>query len=393
LPKRVWREIDEKSDDYQANFTIPISTTSKFKHGFVIRSTHRDATERRFEYVNNAYYTSFDGDIESYVEDMGLDTVTSRVVSGQTRYRYRFSNILKEYIVPENNYSGDKGIFATYAMLEIPVFKHLYFVGGVRYEETDMRSMSKGGQLLGKGISDEDLLPALNLTYRISDRINVRASFGKTLARPSLKEISSAKIEAFNDNEVESGNPNLKISRIDNYDLRWEWFVNPGEIIAVSAFYKKLRDPIEKVILNSVHREIQPQNAPNATVRGFELEYRRRLGFVTNTLRNFRLGGNYTYVKSEIKLSDVELKPARFVDPDFPDTRPLWGQSPYVLNLDFGFDSFATGTSLSVYYNVFGKRLKYNSPQAEPDIYERPGKQLDFTASQKLLAGATLKLA
>ena len=278
-------------------------------------------------------------------------------------------------------------------MLDVPLIWNLSFVGGVRYEETEMHTFGSNGILLGKGISEQDLLPSVNFIYRVGDRMNVRASYSRTLARPSLLEISASHIETFNDGDIYSGNPDLQMSKARNYDLRWEWFVNPGEIIAVSLFYKKIYDPIEEVILHPVHFEIQPQNAADAELRGFELEYRRRLGFINNTLRNFRLGGNYTYVKSEIKLTDAELVPVRTFDPDFPDTRPLWGQSPFMVNLDFGFDSYATGTSLSLFYNVIGRRLKYNSQGATPDVYEESRSILDFTLSQKILLGSTFKFA
>jgi len=392
-PKRLWRDIEVDKNEYLANISIPLSSRSKFKHGFAIQNTHRDVWERRFEYVDNAHYTSFDGDIQGYIEDIGLDTVTTRDVGGVTRYRYRYSNILKEYSEPRNSYTGDKEVFATYGMLDVPLIWNLSFVGGVRYEETEMHTFGSNGILLGKGISEQDLLPSVNFIYRVGDRMNVRASYSRTLARPSLLEISASHIETFNDGDIYSGNPDLQMSKARNYDLRWEWFVNPGEIIAVSLFYKKIYDPIEEVILHPVHFEIQPQNAADAELRGFELEYRRRLGFINNTLRNFRLGGNYTYVKSEIKLTDAELVPVRTFDPDFPDTRPLWGQSPFMVNLDFGFDSYATGTSLSLFYNVIGRRLKYNSQGATPDVYEESRSILDFTLSQKILLGSTFKFA
>lgn len=392
-PKRLWREIEVDKNEYQANVTIPISTHTKFKHGFAIQNTHRDVWERRFEYLNNLSYPGFNGDIQAYIEDVGLDTVTTREVGGITRYRYSYTNVLKEFSEPNNSYTGDKEIFATYCMIEMPLVLNLHFVGGVRYEETEMHTISSKGALLGKGISEQDLLPSVNIIYRMGDRMNFRTSFSRTLARPSLLEISASHIETFNDGDIYSGNPNLQMSKARNYDLRWEWFLNPGEIIAVSFFYKKIYDPIEEVILHPVHFEIQPQNSEDAELRGFELEYRRRLGFISNTLRNFRLGGNYTYVKSEVKLTDAELLPVRTFDPDFPDTRPLWGQSPYMVNVDFGFDSYATGTSLSLFYNVIGKRLKYNSQGATPDVYEEPRNLLDFTLSQKVLLGSTFKFA
>jgi TonB-dependent receptor len=392
-PKRLWREIDVDKNEYQANITIPLSTKSKFKHGFAIQNSTRNVWERRFEYVDHTRYSNYNGDIQAYIEDLGLDTVTTRSVNGVTRYRYRYTNLLKEYSEPLNSYFGVKEIFAAYGMLDIPLIWNFNFVGGARYEETEMRTESAEGVLLGKGISEVDLLPSVNLIYRAGDRMNIRASYSRTLARPSLLEISSSHIEAFNDGDIYSGNPDLQMSKAKNFDLRWEWFVNPGEIIAVSAFYKKIYDPIEEVILHPVHFEIQPQNSEDAELKGFEIEYRRRLGFINNKLRNFRLGGNYTYVNSKIRLTSAELDPVRTFDPDFPATRPLWGQSPYMVNVDLGFDSYPTGTSVSLFYNVFGRRLKYNSQGATPDVYEEPRNLLDFTLSQRMLMGSTFKFS
>jgi hypothetical protein len=36
------------------------------------------------------------------------------------------------------------------------------------------------------------------------------------------------------------GSPDLKTAFIDNVDLRWEMYPNPGELISIGAFYKKL---------------------------------------------------------------------------------------------------------------------------------------------------------
>ena len=399
-PKRLWREIAENNNQYQFNSTIPLATHSKFKHGFEFLNNHRDVNERRFMYLNASNYDKYDGNIEAYIADVGIasviiDTVKTGPNAGKVRYQYRFSNFLQENTLPKNNYTGDKEIFATYGMFELPLMWNLYFVGGVRYESTAMRTKSSTGALLGKGISQDDLLPSVNLIFRANDKMNFRLAYGKTLARPTLLELSSSSIERFNIGEIYNGNPDLKMTKIDNYDLRWEWFVKSGEIIAVSAFAKNFKDPIELVITSPININVQPRNSDQAKIYGIELEYRRNMSFINNTLRNFRLGGNLTLVKSEIKVDAEELAEARAQDPTrpIPDTRPLSGQSPYLLNLDLAFDNWSSGTALSVYYNVFGRRLEYNSEGATPDVYEQPRHQLDFTGSQKMFGGATFKLS
>lgn len=399
-PKRLWREIDEKNDQYVLNVSVPLGSKSKFKQGVEVLYNHRDVTETRFLYVNDANYLSYHGDINSYLEDVGvsnvtIDTITAGPNKGKERYRFRFSNFLREISLPQNNYAGDKEIYATYGMFEFPLPWNFYFVGGVRYEETNMSTTSATGAMLSQGIDQEDILPSANLIFRLKDKMNFRLAYGKTLARPTLLELSSSSIEKFNIGEIFNGNPNLQLTKIDNYDFRWEWFVNPGEIIAVSGFAKYLKNPIELVITSPININVQPRNTQDAKIYGVEFEYRRNLGFLMNTLRNFRLGGNLTLVHSEIKVDAEELAEARAQDPtrEVPDTRPLAGQSPYLVNLDLAFDNWSSGTSLSLFYNVFGRRLEYNSEGLTPDVYEQPRHQLDFIGSQRIIGSTTFKLS
>jgi len=44
------------------------------------------------------------------------------------------------------------------------------------------------------------------------------------------------------------GNPKLKITKITNLDLRFEYFPTLREVLAVSLFYKHFRDPIEEIV-------------------------------------------------------------------------------------------------------------------------------------------------
>ena len=48
------------------------------------------------------------------------------------------------------------------------------------------------------------------------------------------------------DDYIEQGNPKLKRAKIDNADLRFEWFPSSNEQVFVRPFYKYLKDPIEQ---------------------------------------------------------------------------------------------------------------------------------------------------
>lgn len=127
-------------------------------------------------------------------------------------------------------------IIAGYGMIEIPILKELKFIGGARLENTDLTLLSADSTFENGRIDVSDVLPSLNLIYSLTENMNVRFSATQTLARPNFREIAPYSTKEFvNDVELQ-GNPKLQRTLITNYDLRWEWFTNPGEVFAVSGF-------------------------------------------------------------------------------------------------------------------------------------------------------------
>ena len=99
-------------------------------------------------------------------------------------------------------------------------------------------------------LRNHDLLPSVSLIYQLKDNMNLRLVYGKTLARPTFRELAPFPSWDFANGFFFIGNPELNRTLIDNYDVRWEWFVRPCEIIALSTFYKKFHNPIERTIKN-----------------------------------------------------------------------------------------------------------------------------------------------
>ena len=160
--------------------------------------------------------------------------------------------------------------------------------------------------------------------------------------------------------------------------------------MAISGFCKYFTNPIEMSIVGA-NGNLQPTNVDRGRLFGVELEFRRNMSHAHPWLSNFVLGGNLTLVNSKVDIPQSEI------DQDFrenPDTeRPMAGQSPYVLNIDLGYNNFNSGTSFSVYFNRFGERFAFNATNGTPDVYEQPRSQLDFLASQKLFGGPVLKFS
>lgn len=400
VPTRFWRDLSEDNDSYGLNFTLPYTRASRVKLGASYLKKYRESFEEQYQYSRVTPYQTYNGDIDAFFAEMGVDTV--RITNATTgRSQWIFDNYMYQLATPGNNYRGTQKVFAYYAMIEHQLLRNLRLVGGARVEQTDMSTETGYNPLLAildgsekttAVIDETDVLPSVNLIYALTSDINIRATYGKTLARPSLLEMTPVIYESVTGGRQMYGNPDLERTLIDNYDLRWEWFMRPGEILAVSGYYKYFQNPIEQIIFD-VNGNIKYSNVPDAKVWGLELEFRRRLDHVSPSLRFISLGGNLTLVRSEIALTESELQDVRLVDPNAKDTRPMQGQSPYIVNLDLGYDNPESGTTITMYYNVFGERLSFNSEDFTPDIYEQPRNQFDLICGQRLFANATLKFS
>jgi len=181
------------------------------------------------------------------------------------------------------------------------------------------------------------------------------------------------------------GNPDLDRTLIDNVDLRWEWYFDSDESVSIGLFYKQLYDPIETVILGGSNRTITLQNADAGRNLGIELEFRKRLDFFgVDFMEKFFFAGNLSLIHSEVELGATGVATNR--------SRALEGQSPFVINAAFGWDDPDTRTSLTVLYNVAGKRIVGIGTFGLDDVYEQPFHQLDVVFSWGFWDGMTLKL-
>ena len=307
-------------------------------------------------------------------------------------YRYQSTNLPYEVFLPSNNYTASQEVVAGYGMFEFPLFSTFKVVGGVRVETTDMTVITNWPDT---GIIDvTDVLPSVNVVLPVTENTNIRAAFGRTLARPTFREMSPAAVEEFSVARVYQGNVDIDRTTINNYDLRWEWFLRPGEVLAVSGFYKDLTNPIELALIGN-NGQVQPQNVPSGIVYGLELEFRRRLDHVHRILSNFKIGGNLTLVHSEVDIAEDELNEVIPIGLERQTTRPLYGQSPYIVNFDIGYDNYNSGPQISVFFNRFGRRLAVNNENGTPDVYEMPRNDLDLLVRQRLFGerGPSLKFA
>ncbi len=403
-PQRYFRDLKEDATGAMLDISIPFrfwnGLGAKFKLGGALNGSKRTFRQRRFEYHEGreSDFRDYDGDVDGYFDPDNFGVLDTVHVGDITAYNAGL--YIAENSPDRANYDATRDIQATYAMVTLPLTSRLRLITGVRRESTDIIIES-----LDQGLSEDqrrgsleqvDLLPSANLVVSLTNNMNIRAAATRTLARPTYRELAPFQSFNFIGGDIQEGNPRLNRTLITNYDLRWEWFVRPGEIIAASAFYKTFDQPIERVLRNvGEGRFVFFQNVDHAHLYGAEVEVRGRLDHwfrVTPILRDITIGGNLSLVRSLVDIPQEEMTIIRASDPSASDTRSLEGQSPFLLNLHAGYASYDGSTTVSVYYTIFGDRLLAVTEGATPDVFEKARGDLSATFTRDLPRNLRLKV-
>jgi hypothetical protein len=298
---------------------------------------------------------------------------------------------LDERTLASDHYDADVSTLAAYLRLDAR-WGPLELAGGVRFEyyRQDLVSLNPLvgtlDQLRAARRTDVDPLPAIDLRYRVGDAMLLRASYGNTVSRPQLRELSPFKFFNFTRQRLDEGNPKLGRAYIHNADLRFEMEPARGTFLGAGFFYKYLAAPIERVIFDD-RRNITYENADSAQVFGVELDVGGDFGALSP-----RLAGLSASLGAVLSRSRVSLKPEQ-VRIQTSAERPLQGQSPYTIQAKVAYEVPRTGTKLGVSYGVFGPRIVDVGSNFLPDVFEQPFHRVDVSVVQRLGRGLTLKLA
>jgi TonB-dependent receptor len=291
-----------------------------------------------------------------------------------------------------NQYDGTQTVGAGYVMTDMQLGAKVKLNVGLRAEFTrmDVRSFSMG--IAPGNIEQLDLLPGLNFVYEPLTDMNLRVSYSRTVARPNFREMAPFASFDFNQDNVVVGNPALSRVLSDNADLRWEYYFRPGELVAITGFFKHLQNPIERIFSPVGYNEVTWRNVPSGKVYGLELEVRKRLDFVP-ALADFSWGANVTLVHSEVDIDPAELARFRAVlGPDYPNTRRLYAQSPFLVNTYLGYANAESGTEANLNFNLFGERLSVVGTGTAPDVFEQPRPMLNCMVGQIFGPGKRFKV-
>ena len=403
LSARFYRYMTETNLDAKFNYTQPFNFAgrkAKFKAGYAYIDKERDSDESK-------YTLDFQGAIRfngmastALVPENFLETDSSS-------YLYYKNSLTTESM---NSYRGFQTVHAGYGMFDLPMTENLRMVAGVRYEYTDVfienkidtiehpRDVNKYGS---GGFQSGDFLPSVNMTYSFTEDMNLRLGYNKTLARPVFRELAPYASYNYKENYRVVGNPDLENTMIQNLDFRWEWYPFSGELVSASAFYKNFKNPIElRDVEEAANPEIHVENIEKARLYGLELELRKNLDFL-HQLRNLSVGANVTLVKSLVKEDSTKLASANIAlarqNPDggdiWPETRPMYGQSPYIVNAYLNYNNPEKGWDINLGFNVSGEKIVLINKSAIPNVMEQPFAKLDFNISKNLKNGVSFRFS
>lgn len=281
-----------------------------------------------------------------------------------------------------NDYSGRQVVASAYAAVNLPLGL-LNIYAGLRFEHSRMELISNTRDYEKSEKStyydDTDLFPSLNATLRLAPEHQLRASYGRSINRPEFREVSSSSFYDFDLAAFVSGNANLRSCLVHNVDLRYEWYPSRGDQVSLAAFYKHFDSPIEwtYTVTGGTGLAYSYENAESANSYGVELDVRKNLGFMG--LKDFTLVFNGSLIKSEVN----------FPADSRQQSRPMQGQSPYLVNLGVFYSRDAWSAALL--YNRIGKRLigvgrtlgsTADQTVTIPNSYEMPRNSLDVSASR-----------
>jgi len=398
-PDREFRFLDENILDVYLDAEIPLferpGLSRKIKSGVSYFFKNRN-NEQYLYYVGGARDNYVFEDIRDYLNHESFRINENQIGNLVIPLYYHYNSSAVDFNI------GETSIAAAYAMTDFAVNQKFRIAGGVRFEHAEIFSdilayheagypagdsarvfPSNSGPVSGLAnktadpaeFSGSDILPMVNLVYKIRENenilINARGNYSKSIVRPSVREVSPFWAYDYEQSSFLIGNPNLKPTDINNFDLRLETYFPSGSFLSLSLFYKDFTNHIE------LSREINLtwRNGETGTAMGIELEGKKIIA------RNLTIGANLTYVYSNTDLSlyDPEGRPTLIIE------RQMFGQAPYIINAMVNYTSDRLGLSATATYNVQGPKLAIASAfSLIPDIYELPRNLVDLNFSKSI---------
>lgn len=416
---RLWSRNSEGvyngSVDYTFRFTPWLSAKAGTFHQWKSRSM-----DRRVYTVHEANIADPDVDRIDYNHYVNAELVRFRLQDLPEVWSEKYLNDdytglqVFDRTSGSDTYRGTEQNNSAYILLNFtPANRLVEISGGLRYEYNRQKIAAAlpPGNYTSLNVPilvdnpTKSWLPSVNLSMHPMESLVFRAAYGKTVNRTEFREVSPFREFDFENNQVIEGNPGLVSAKVDNYDLRLEFYPgqNKGDAISVGVFRKDIDKPIERI--NNTSRStggypfprITYRNASSASVKGLEVEVRKSFDFIPlGFFRNLSLIANASWIDSKVKFDDT------YDNTFIIRERPLQGQAPYLVNAGLYYDNASWGSKIALIYNtvsenIYAAGMGYksntymNGPEMRGSLIELPRNLLDFSYTQRIGKGLQMK--
>ncbi|GGO67310.1 TonB-dependent receptor [Bowmanella pacifica] len=304
----------------------------------------------------------------------------------------------------QNTYSGDEKTLALYGEITFET-EDLYFNAGLRFVDT--RQTSYGYEVANDYSTPTEvnndysqLLPSMNLRYEVTPDMQIRASYSKSLTRPTLMQLRVS-TSYFGIDESggtgSAGNPNLSPFTSDNLDVGMEYYFSEESLLAFNLFYKN----IDGLIVTSSmveDREFRsqvtgewvtgpitfsiPSNGDKNDLKGLEFIVQSNFEFLHESLADFGGIFNYTYADSDAAFEDGKDTKG--------DVAALPGISKNSYNAIIYYDNGNFDARLSYAYR--SDFVESMSGSFGVPVFQNARGQLDFSSSYNLSDDLSIQL-
>ena len=397
--QRFFQSIEDDELNSFINLTNTVSEKLTFKFGYNGRTKERNFNSIRYGYRIFDRTTPIT-DVTNFDSFFTLENSSLGTAEGAL-YEIRNLNPINNDIgavnrpgLPDNSYQGNLDIHAGFITAEWSLNDKLLVVPGLRAEsvsqniEYDVINLPPSDPGF-RNVYENIFLPSLNMRYKLTENSNVRFGFSNTVSFPEFKEVAPFVYEGVT--QRFGGNPDLfggkngdgvNFSDIYNFDLKYEWFMERGELISVAAFGKLIQDPVNRVIAaDATGTQRLFRTGEQAEVIGIEVEMRKNL--ITDedekTTLSFGLNAAYTHTNQDLK--NIEAGDENTFGTTFDrNSDALQGASPFIINTDLNYSpSFENyKPKATLVFSYFSDRIAALGAGSLGNIVEKAVPTLNF---------------
>ena len=291
-------------------------------------------------------------------------------------------------------FTAREDIYAAYGQYMTRIGKW-GFLAGVRLEQTDAiyggyapAPSDPTGPNTFQTRSNNYLnaFPTVQVRYDFDSTLALRATYSTGIGRPGFLQNSTAASFDPTQNTVTRGNPDLKPTLGNNFDLSLEKYLPDGGIIQVGAFDKEFTNYIAPRVQNTTNDPLNPGvltqvttflNIPNGYARGVDASYHQQFVWLPRPFNGFGVEANLTLVDS------------RFLEYDAATSGT--GKNEYGMLPGTSADTW----NLALFYEAYGFQARLSAEYISHSLFGLGGDRsldtiqdnrqlLDFSSSYKI---------